>query len=240
MATGMTLTLCLLALRKVRLAGAKYVIWSRIDQKSCFKSISCAGERQYSQFHSTKRYGDYRLARLWASRCGAPTRWWRAPHWPLRPLVCCRLPGRGRRRGHRRRHHHLLLCTQSLRRFARELTLKYVYYILSPRSAWTFFPLLFKAVAKLCRDRGIPHLINNAYGLQSSKCMHLVEEAGKAGGKWERMKGAERIVMYQQQQQQKSSFQIRRLCPEHWQESDGPSWGCHCCSLWQTVGQDHQ
>ena len=39
------------------------------------------------------------------------------------------------------------------------------------------------AVAKLCASREIPHLINNAYGLQSSKCMHLVEEAAKAGGK---------------------------------------------------------
>ncbi len=44
MATGMALTLCLLALRRVRPPTAKYVVWSRIDQKSCFKSISCAGK----------------------------------------------------------------------------------------------------------------------------------------------------------------------------------------------------
>ena len=44
MATGMAMTLCLLALRRVRPPTAKYVLWSRIDQKSCFKSISCAGE----------------------------------------------------------------------------------------------------------------------------------------------------------------------------------------------------
>jgi len=43
MATGMTLTLVLLALKKVRPPSAKYVLWSRIDQKSCFKSIACAG-----------------------------------------------------------------------------------------------------------------------------------------------------------------------------------------------------
>lgn len=42
MATGMTITLCLLALRKSR-PKAKYVIWSRIDQKACFKSITTAG-----------------------------------------------------------------------------------------------------------------------------------------------------------------------------------------------------
>ena len=38
-------------------------------------------------------------------------------------------------------------------------------------------------IARLASARGIPHLINNAYGVQSSKCMYLVEEAGKAGGK---------------------------------------------------------
>jgi O-phospho-L-seryl-tRNASec:L-selenocysteinyl-tRNA synthase len=43
MATGMSLTLVMLALKKVRPEAAKYVIWSRIDQKSCFKSIACAG-----------------------------------------------------------------------------------------------------------------------------------------------------------------------------------------------------
>ncbi|KAL9891283.1 O-phosphoseryl-tRNA(Sec) selenium transferase-like isoform 1-T2 [Glossina fuscipes fuscipes] len=42
MATGMTLTLCLLSLKKRR-PPAKYVLWSRIDQKSCFKSITTAG-----------------------------------------------------------------------------------------------------------------------------------------------------------------------------------------------------
>ena len=43
-ATGMAITLCLLALRKKRPEGAKYVLWNRIDQKSCFKSILCAGK----------------------------------------------------------------------------------------------------------------------------------------------------------------------------------------------------
>ena len=42
LATGMALTMSMLTLRQ-RSPGAKYVIWSRIDQKSCFKSISTAG-----------------------------------------------------------------------------------------------------------------------------------------------------------------------------------------------------
>lgn len=42
MATGMTLAFCMQAL-KARNPSAMYVIWSRIDQKSCFKSIFTAG-----------------------------------------------------------------------------------------------------------------------------------------------------------------------------------------------------
>lgn len=43
-ATGMSLALVLLALRAQRPPGASLVIWSRIDQKSCFKSIVATGE----------------------------------------------------------------------------------------------------------------------------------------------------------------------------------------------------
>ena len=42
-ATGMSMTLSLLAL-KAKNPTAKYVIWPRIDQKSCFKAILTAGE----------------------------------------------------------------------------------------------------------------------------------------------------------------------------------------------------
>jgi O-phospho-L-seryl-tRNASec:L-selenocysteinyl-tRNA synthase len=38
------------------------------------------------------------------------------------------------------------------------------------------------SVAKLCRRKDIPHLVNNAYGLQSTKCAHLLEEVGKEKG----------------------------------------------------------
>ena len=40
--TGMAIVLCLLTLRLKR-PHAKYVVWSRIDQKSCFKAIITAG-----------------------------------------------------------------------------------------------------------------------------------------------------------------------------------------------------
>ena len=34
-------------------------------------------------------------------------------------------------------------------------------------------------VAVLCSQYNIPHIINNAYGLQSSRCMHLIQEAAR-------------------------------------------------------------
>ncbi|KAK9810417.1 hypothetical protein WJX72_010391 [[Myrmecia] bisecta] len=43
LATGMALTVTLLALKATRPAGARYVIWPRIDQKTCLKAIISAG-----------------------------------------------------------------------------------------------------------------------------------------------------------------------------------------------------
>lgn len=34
-------------------------------------------------------------------------------------------------------------------------------------------------VAILCSRYNIPHVINNAYGLQSSRCMHIIQEAAR-------------------------------------------------------------
>ncbi len=42
MATGMSLVLCFLALR-LRNPTAKYILWPRIDQKTCLKAIITAG-----------------------------------------------------------------------------------------------------------------------------------------------------------------------------------------------------
>lgn len=42
LATGMSLTMCLLALKELR-PQAKYVLWPRLDQKTCYKCILAAG-----------------------------------------------------------------------------------------------------------------------------------------------------------------------------------------------------
>jgi hypothetical protein len=52
MATGMSLTLILLALKREK-PKAKFVVWPRIDQKSCFKSIVTAGKVLLFSFPST-------------------------------------------------------------------------------------------------------------------------------------------------------------------------------------------
>jgi len=36
-------------------------------------------------------------------------------------------------------------------------------------------------VAQICQEFNLPHLVNNAYGLQSSKCCHLINEAIRVG-----------------------------------------------------------
>ena len=46
MATGMTLALCLRAIKSRRGEKARYVVMPRIDQKSCMKAITTAGENR--------------------------------------------------------------------------------------------------------------------------------------------------------------------------------------------------
>ena len=57
MATGLSISLCLQTIRKSR-KDAKYVIWPRIDQKSCFKSIGCAGDKVENEFPTLISQGE--------------------------------------------------------------------------------------------------------------------------------------------------------------------------------------
>lgn len=57
-----------------------------------------------------------------------------------------------------------------------------VYAVLSTT---TFFPPrepdFIKEIAKICRDENIPHIINNAYGVQSPEIMEMIRRAVDAG-----------------------------------------------------------
>ncbi|CAB4059492.1 SEPSECS [Lepeophtheirus salmonis] len=134
-ATGMALTLCLLSFRHIRGSQAKYVIWSRIDQKSCFKSISTAG---------------------------------------FIPVVI-ELTQKG---------DELNTSVTEIESSITEIGPENIAAIMTTTSCFApRGPDDIPTVAKLCQRFAIPHLVNNAYGIQSSKCMHLIEESHKTGGR---------------------------------------------------------
>lgn len=132
MATGMSLVLCLLTLRQQR-PKAKYVIWPRIDQKSCFKSMITAG---------------------------------------FEPVIIenC-LEG-----------DELRTDVVEIEKKIKSLGAESVLAIMTTTSC--FAPRAIdrlEEVAQLCSKYEVPHLINNAYGIQSSKCMHHIQEAARVG-----------------------------------------------------------
>nr|XP_048317582.1 O-phosphoseryl-tRNA(Sec) selenium transferase isoform X1 [Myodes glareolus] len=132
MATGMSLTLCFLTLRHKR-PKAKYIIWPRIDQKSCFKSMVTAG---------------------------------------FEPVVIENvLEG-----------DELRTDLNAVEAKVRELGPDHILCIHSTTSCFApRVPDRLEDLAVICANYGIPHVVNNAYGLQSSKCMHLIQQGARVG-----------------------------------------------------------
>jgi len=133
-ATGLTMTLVFLALRQLRPAG-RYVVWSRIDQKSCFKAIGASGLTplvvELKALEGSDALGtdmDGMAAAI--EQVGAEN-------------VLC-------------------ICTTTS--------------TFAPR-----VPDSVDEVAVLAARLEVPHVINNAYGLQCSKCCHLIEQACRRG-----------------------------------------------------------
>ncbi len=135
-ATGMAIVLSLMCLRLRCLAekkNPKYVIWPRIDQKTCLKAISNSGFTPI--VIENKRDGDMLRTDLAAiesaiDRVGADS-------------VLC------------------VLSTSSC---------------FAPR-----VPDRVEDIAALCKARGVAHVINNAYGLQSSRSMGRIATAASKG-----------------------------------------------------------
>lgn len=134
LATGMTLTLCFLSLRKQR-PQAKYILWSRIDQKSCFKSITTAGFIPI--IINTKRI---------SGKEGLFT---------------------------------------DLEEFEKKLeTIKADEFVCIMSTTSCFAPRNMDDIQKLAimsEKYQIPHVINNAYGLQSSYICSHIQQASRAG-----------------------------------------------------------
>jgi O-phospho-L-seryl-tRNASec:L-selenocysteinyl-tRNA synthase len=131
LATGMSIAMCLLALKEER-KSAKYIIWSRIDQKSCFKSILTAG---------------------------------------FVPLIVDTIQIDDR------------LCTDNAK--IQELMQQYGEEVLCIFTTTSCFaprsPDSVDVIAKLCQQFNIPHIINNAYGLQCDRISKLLNRAMTIG-----------------------------------------------------------
>uniref|UniRef100_A0A8B9KQE6 O-phosphoseryl-tRNA(Sec) selenium transferase n=1 Tax=Astyanax mexicanus TaxID=7994 RepID=A0A8B9KQE6_ASTMX len=132
MATGMSLTLCFLTLRHRRPA-ARYILWPRIDQKSCFKSMITAGFEPVvieNVLEGDELRTDLEAVEKKIEELGAEN------------ILCV---------------HSTTSC-------------------FAPR-----VPDRLEELAFLCAKHNIPHIVNNAYGVQSSKCMHLIQQGARVG-----------------------------------------------------------
>ena len=128
MATGASLTFCMLSIRQLR-PLAKYVLMPRIDQKSCIKSVIAAG---FSLIIVENRVENgYEI---------------RTDLGELENKIVQLKP------------EHIACVFSTASCFA-------------PRS-----PDRIEEIARLCSKYDVFHLINNAYGLQSSKSTHLINQ----------------------------------------------------------------
>ncbi|KAF4649677.1 hypothetical protein FOZ61_001083, partial [Perkinsus olseni] len=139
-ATGMAITLVLLAVMKRQRAAhpnAKYVVWSRIDQKSCLKAMQLAGLEVVSveqkQTDSPAEQG-------------------------------------------------LVTDVEAIREKVRSLEgAESVVAIVGTTS--TFAPRSpdnIPALGRIAKEFDVPLVVNNAYGLQCTKCCSLIEETSRA------------------------------------------------------------
>ncbi|XP_055605458.1 O-phosphoseryl-tRNA(Sec) selenium transferase isoform X2 [Uranotaenia lowii] len=136
LATGMTIMMTLLAMKQER-PEAKYVLWSRIDQSSCFKSILGSGlvpviidTIAVEECNDKMRGTDVSGFRSKIEELGAAN-------------VCS------------------IISTTSC---------------FAPRTCDNIVEL-----AEVCSLYQIPHLVNNAYGLQSTYLTHHLETAFRRG-----------------------------------------------------------
>lgn len=132
MATGMSLTFCMLSIRQSK-PNAKYVLMPRIDQKSCIKSIIAAGYVPVvieNELVGDELQTDLKALEEKINELGADN----------------------------------IACIFS------------VTSCFAPRS-----PDKIDEIAVLCKKHNIFHLVNNAYGLQSTKCTYLINQASRVG-----------------------------------------------------------
>ncbi|TWW63174.1 O-phosphoseryl-tRNA(Sec) selenium transferase [Takifugu flavidus] len=132
MATGMSLTLCFLTLRHRR-PKARYIVWPRIDQKSCFKAMITAG---------------------------------------FEPVVIQNLL----------EGDELRTDLGAVEQKIQELGPENILCVHSTTSCFApRVPDRLEELATMCAKYDVPHIVNNAYGVQASKCMHLIQQGARVG-----------------------------------------------------------
>ncbi|CAH8619405.1 unnamed protein product [Schistosoma bovis] len=158
MATGMSLTLCLLAMKRRRSRRANFVLWSRIDQKSCFKCMLAAGLIPIPIELVTDNSNDQLCSNLDALEIALknPAKYL-LDHWPDAAQA-------------------YNVDDKSIENSTSDdiVCIFTTTNCFAPR-----VPDKLHAITKLCIKYGVSHLINNAYGVQSPRCMRMIESAGK-------------------------------------------------------------
>lgn len=151
-ATGMSMTLTLLCLRSHR-SDARYVVWPRIDQKACFKAIQTAGLLPVivPLSPAAPEAGDDAAATAGTTVVTEAT--------PVCELQC--------------RVDDIEAAISRLPRGAAD-----VVCVVSTTSCFApRVPDDVVGIATLCGRLGVPHVVNNAYGLQSSRTCARLNEA---------------------------------------------------------------
>ena len=130
LATGMGMLLCLRTFHKMR-PEAKFVLWPRIDQKSCFKCILTAG---------------------------------------LIPVIA----------RNEMKDDGLIGSIVDIESKINDINPVNIVCILSTTSSFApKFPDDVIKIGKLCQKYSIPHLVNNAYGIQCPSYLEAIEKASK-------------------------------------------------------------
>ncbi|KAJ3430399.1 soluble liver antigen/liver pancreas antigen [Anaeramoeba flamelloides] len=136
LATGMSLGMCFLTLLsqvKTKKVRPRYVIWSRIDQKTCLKSIISFG---------------------------------------FEPVIIDCIPDGDQ----------LTTDLESITTKITELGQENIFCIVSTTSCFSpRVPDRVVEVSKICKSNNVPHVINNAYGVQCSTTTSLITQATKQG-----------------------------------------------------------
>ena len=134
-ATGMALTISFLTLRLLK-PKAKYIIWSRIDQKTCLKCIITSG---------------------------------------FEPIIINPIPNKNN-------DYELETNIEEINNAINKYGIENILCICSTTSC--FAPRGYdnvEEISKICKEKNLFHIINNAYGIYCTKIIDMINKADKSG-----------------------------------------------------------